>query len=68
MQNTFWTFYESILIEEPHEIVHSSTKKIYDVLAADAGDYKALRSLLEEMEQGSKEIYGGLDKILQEKV
>ena len=51
-----------------HEVVHSSTKKIYDVLATDAEDYKALRKLLAEMELASDEIYGTLDKILQEKI
>ncbi len=55
------------LVVAPHEVVHSSTKKIYDVLATDAEDYNALRMLLAEMEQGSDEIYGALDKILQEK-
>lgn len=54
-------------IDGPHEIVHSNTKKIYDMMKKNPEDYDALRKLLAEMERSSDMIFAGLDKILHEK-
>jgi hypothetical protein len=54
-------------IDRPHEIVHSNTKKIYDMMKENPEDYDGLRKLLAEMERSSDMIFAGLDKILQEK-
>ena len=54
-------------LEEPHAIVHNGTHKVFDLIAQEPIDTKALLNAFEEMESGSDAIFATLDDILHDK-
>ncbi|WP_455757225.1 methyl-accepting chemotaxis protein [Sulfurimonas sp.] len=54
-------------LETPHAIVHNGTHKVFELMVGDNVDTKALAAAFEEMERGSDEVFGTLDKILHDK-
>ncbi len=54
-------------LENPHAQVHTATKKIFEVLDKDSSDLSKLQDYFKEMEDGSKQVFSILDKVLHEK-
>ena len=54
-------------LEAPHSTVHNGTKKVFDLIANEQLDYRALEKALNEMEEGSDGVFELLDRILEEK-
>ncbi|MBQ0719903.1 MAG: CZB domain-containing protein [Gammaproteobacteria bacterium] len=54
-------------LDHPHSIVHSGTKRVFDIIDNDEGYTQELESALKEMERGSDSVFEVLDKMLQEK-
>ena len=55
------------LLETPHAHVHSSTKRIFDLMKTEDIHSKNFVSVIEEMEQESDKLFGVLDNMLSEK-
>ena len=54
-------------LEHPHSVVHNGTKKVFDMIKKENPFTKELLDAFEEMEEGSKQVFKILDKILQDK-
>ncbi|MDD2358424.1 MAG: methyl-accepting chemotaxis protein [Thiovulaceae bacterium] len=55
------------LLETPHAHVHSSTKKIFDLMKTEDIHSETFVNVIEEMEQASDKLFGVLDNMLSEK-
>jgi len=54
-------------LDHPHSIVHSGTKRVFDLIDSDEGYTAELENALKEMERGSDSVFEILDKMLKEK-
>jgi methyl-accepting chemotaxis protein len=54
-------------LEVPHAAVHDSTAKVFKLMVEEPVDYTQLTAALEEMENGSDQVFATLDRILREK-
>ena len=54
-------------LDHPHSLVHSGTKRIFDLIDRGEGYDLELENALKEMERGSNSVFEILDKMLKEK-
>jgi len=54
-------------LDHPHSLVHSGTKRVFELIDKDPGYTKELENALKEMEKGSDSVFEVLDKMLKEK-
>ena len=54
-------------LEHPHSIVHSGTKRVFELIDEGSGYTKELENALNEMERGSENVFAVLDKMVAEK-
>jgi len=55
-------------LEAPHATVHNGTHRVFDLMVQSPVDQVALKQAFEEMEKGSQNVFGILDRILKEKI
>ena len=54
-------------LDHPHSVVHSGTKRVFDLIGKDESYSQELENALKEMERGSDSVFEVLDKMLKEK-
>ena len=54
-------------LDHPHSLVHSGTKRVFDLIDRGEGYDLELENALKEMERGSNSVFDILDKMLKEK-
>ena len=54
-------------LDHPHSVVHSGTKRVFDLIDKNEGYSQELEHAIKEMERGSDSVFEVLDKMLQEK-
>ncbi len=53
-------------LEEPHSIVHNTTKTIFDIIKQESVDYSQLMQALQSMEESSQAVFDSLSEIAQD--
>lgn len=54
-------------LDHPHSVVHSGTKKVFDLIDSKSGVTIDLEKAIKEMESGSDAVFEALDRMLKEK-